>query len=252
MGEPASPWSGWKIVSEANTGRIGYIAGATEKVRGIAERRCLRPLLTSATHRQAYGFGSVAADQTLALLDTKGGGLIVDGSGTRRLRSLRPQDTRQQRGNLARPGRGPDYRFRADETGTATYEPINVAYTINQTGGANGTITAFKGDGYRDSRRRHPQPTRPPSGGELEVPGDKCRDFLSSTWTTAGAPTIAWLTDPTTGEYHSGTGATGTHLHRQKNGANVMNVNTFGLGVGAGALATSTYGFHSLERDWPV
>ena len=37
-------------------------------------------LLTSVTLAQAYGFGTVAADQTLTILDANGGGLVVDGT----------------------------------------------------------------------------------------------------------------------------------------------------------------------------
>ena len=38
------------------------------------------PLLTSVTLAQTYGYGTLAADQTLPLLDANGGGLIVDGT----------------------------------------------------------------------------------------------------------------------------------------------------------------------------
>ena len=37
------------------------------------------PLLTSVTLAQAYVVGTVAADQTLPLLDANGGGFTVDG-----------------------------------------------------------------------------------------------------------------------------------------------------------------------------
>ena len=72
--------TGATVVSEANSGRLGYVAGATQKFVVSQNGGAYVQLLTSVTLAQAYGFGTVAADQTLTILDANGGGLVVDGT----------------------------------------------------------------------------------------------------------------------------------------------------------------------------
>ena len=74
--------NGATIVSEANTGRIGYRT-STQQFYVSMNGGAYVPIATgsaSVTLAQAYGFGTIAADQTLALLDAKGGGFVVDGT----------------------------------------------------------------------------------------------------------------------------------------------------------------------------
>jgi hypothetical protein len=74
--------NGATVVSQANTGRIGYRT-STQQFYVSMNGGAYVPIVTgtaSVTLAQAYAFGAVAADQTLALLDTKGGGLVVDGT----------------------------------------------------------------------------------------------------------------------------------------------------------------------------
>jgi hypothetical protein len=72
--------TGATSVSAANTGRLGYVAGATQKFVVSQNGGAYVALLTSVTLAQSYAFGTVTADQTFVLLDVKGGGLVVDGT----------------------------------------------------------------------------------------------------------------------------------------------------------------------------
>ena len=64
--------AGGTVVSEANSGRLGYVAGATQKFVVSQNGGAYVQLLTSVTLAQAYGYGTLAADQTLPLLDANG------------------------------------------------------------------------------------------------------------------------------------------------------------------------------------
>ena len=90
-----------------------------------------------------YAAGSVAADQTMTLLDAKGGGVVVDGTGGgftgAYVLAVLSANTATSLDQVAVQVTG---TF-APTSGNATYEPLSIAYTVNQTGGASGTVTGI-------------------------------------------------------------------------------------------------------------
>lgn len=96
---------------------------------------------SSLTLAQAYANGAAAADATLTL-DATRGGLTITASALTGVTPITINHT------LA-PTAGTEKSLSivgsfAPASGTAAYTPVSVAYTVNQTGGANGTVTGIK------------------------------------------------------------------------------------------------------------
>ena len=131
-------------VSVAGSGRLGYLAGATQKFVVSQNGGAYVPLLTSVTLAQAYAFGSVPTDQTIAVLDSKGGTVIVDsttgtftGTDTMIVKSAVGASSGFFQG-LTLSGQV------STSSGNATTRFLFVNYGINQTGSSSGSVTGIQ------------------------------------------------------------------------------------------------------------
>ena len=136
---------GGTIVSEANSGRIGYLAGGTQKFVVSQNGGAYVPLLTSVTLASTYAFGSIAADQTMTLLNAKGGGIIIDGTTPTTftgasILTLKSANTAVVGAQTILNITGTF--FPSLGSGSASYTALNAFYTISQ-GVATGTITGL-------------------------------------------------------------------------------------------------------------
>ena len=71
-------------VSQANSGRLAYVGGATQRFAVSANGGPYELLLTTGsfpTLAAVYAAGTAPADQTMTLTNAEGGGVVVDGSG---------------------------------------------------------------------------------------------------------------------------------------------------------------------------
>jgi hypothetical protein len=97
----------------------------------------------AATLATTYANGAVAADQTLVLLDTKGGGLVVDGTAVGFTGAFSFKVTSTNVAAASDQNAVWVTSTFAPTGGNATFEPVKVSYTVNQTGGANGAVTGI-------------------------------------------------------------------------------------------------------------
>lgn len=100
------------------------------------------PTIPVVTLAAAYANGASAADSTLTI-DATRAGFVVTASGL--AATVIPATV----SHTLAPAAGAAASFVvsgnfAPASGTATYVPVSVSYTVNQTGGANGTVTGLK------------------------------------------------------------------------------------------------------------
>ena len=106
-------------------------------------RQLLNGAAGSSNLSQAYSSGSSSANQTLALLDTKGGAFIVDGTSVSFTGAYAFRVVSSNVGTAGTQNAVQLATTFAPTSGTAAFQPLSVSYTINQTGGANGTVTGL-------------------------------------------------------------------------------------------------------------
>lgn len=228
---------GGTILSEASSGRLGYVAGGTQKFVISQNGGAYAPLLTSVTLAQAYGFGTVAVDQTFALLDAKGGGLVVDGTAVGFTGATALSITTTNVAAAAAQSAVAISSTFAPTGGTATFSPLQIAYTINQTGGASGAVTGIFLNATETavvgSHRLVDLQVASASKLAVQAAGNVLHtDGLLAT------PAISWLTDTSGGIYHVGTG-TSARMGYVINGGVVLNINQFGVGISNTAAAST-------------
>jgi hypothetical protein len=149
-------------------------------------------LSSFATLRQTYAFGASATDQTISLLDVKGGGVVIDGSGGgfTGTYGLQVKSTGSGVVNFGRTG---GLEVAKDQNATTL---LDVANVTNGTS-ARAMVQAAANGGSLDMQALGPGYTDVPSRANSAVLDTNYPNLLLSA--SAGAGTIKLITGSTTG-----------------------------------------------------
>jgi len=117
----------------------------------------------------------------------------------------------------------------APTSGSTPYTECTFAYTINQTGGANGTVTGIMVSATETALVGSHYLLDMQLGAAERFRVDRV-GVVSLVNGTVAAPSLSFFSDAATGIYHTGTGSTGK-LGIIANGGTVLAANQYGVGI---------------------